>query len=95
MPFLVLLSRHAKRSFFVLGLGATIMLCMHYVDMYWLVMPEMGPTGPTVQTVLGTAFVADSIPLVLQRYTTAFCGEITKTTKDHSFSGGTNLVCQL
>lgn len=41
IPFLVLLSRHAKRSAIGLGIGATIMVVMHYVDMYWLVMPNL------------------------------------------------------
>jgi hypothetical protein len=41
VPFLLLLSRHVKRNFFGLGLGAAIVLFMHYVDMYWLVMPNL------------------------------------------------------
>ncbi len=40
VPFLLLLSRHVKRNFFGLALGATILLCMHYVDVYWLIMPN-------------------------------------------------------
>lgn len=39
IPFLLLLSRHAKRHAVGLSVGAVIMLVMHYVDLYWLVMP--------------------------------------------------------
>lgn len=39
IPFVLLLSRHAKRHPVVLSVGAVIMLVMHYVDLYWLVMP--------------------------------------------------------
>jgi hypothetical protein len=40
IPFLLLLSRHAKRHPVVLSLGAVLLLVMHYVDLYWLVMPN-------------------------------------------------------
>jgi hypothetical protein len=39
VPFLVLLSRRAKRSPLVLGLMAAWVLAFHYLDLYWLVMP--------------------------------------------------------
>ena len=39
IPFIVLLSRHVKRNALGLSIGAVIMLVMHYVDLYWLVMP--------------------------------------------------------
>jgi hypothetical protein len=41
IPFLWLLSRTAKRIRVVLGAGAAWLLFMHYVDLYWLVMPTM------------------------------------------------------
>ena len=40
VPFLILLGRTAKRSPLLLGLGATIIVVMHWVDLYWLVMPN-------------------------------------------------------
>jgi hypothetical protein len=40
VPFLVLLSRAAKRNYQVLGLMAGWILAMHFVDIYWLVMPN-------------------------------------------------------
>lgn len=39
IPFVLLLSRHVKRHPVGLSVGAVIMLVMHYVDLYWLVMP--------------------------------------------------------
>ncbi len=39
IPFMLLLSRHVKRHPVGLSVGALIMLVMHYVDLYWLVMP--------------------------------------------------------
>jgi hypothetical protein len=41
IPFLLLLSRHVKRSAVGLMLGAVIMIVMHYIDLYWLVMPTL------------------------------------------------------
>lgn len=40
-PFFLLLSRHAKRFNGSLQLGAVVILMMHYVDLYWLVMPNV------------------------------------------------------
>ncbi len=45
VPFLVLLSRAAKRSMVVLGLGASILLLAHAVDAYWLVLPALEPSA--------------------------------------------------
>ena len=45
VPFLGLLSRHAKRARKVLAFWAIWMLVMHYVDMYWLVMPNLDHDG--------------------------------------------------
>jgi hypothetical protein len=39
LPFVWLISRTAKRSRLLLGAAAVWILCMHFVDMYWLVMP--------------------------------------------------------
>lgn len=39
-PFLILISRTAKRSPKLLGLGAIIIVFMHWIDLYWLVMPN-------------------------------------------------------
>ncbi len=44
VPFLVLLSRTAKRSS-MLAVGAAIIVIMHIVDVYWMVMPELAKHG--------------------------------------------------
>jgi hypothetical protein len=44
-PFLLLLPRAAKRSPRALGAAAALLLAMHYVDLYWLVMPAEGAGG--------------------------------------------------
>jgi hypothetical protein len=45
VPFLVLLPRWVKRDGRLLVLPAVWMLAMHWMDIYWLVMPEMGAKG--------------------------------------------------
>ncbi|WP_437673704.1 hypothetical protein [Sorangium sp. So ce131] len=45
VPFLTLLSRHAKRSPVVLGAASVLLLVMHYVDLYWLIMPNLDHHG--------------------------------------------------
>lgn len=40
-PFLGLISRHPKRRSALLALGATWMLCMAVIDIYWLVKPDV------------------------------------------------------
>ncbi len=40
IPFLFLLSRHVKRRPLALVIGAVWLLGMHWLDLYWLVMPE-------------------------------------------------------
>jgi hypothetical protein len=45
IPFLGLMSRHVKRNMLGLAAGAALVLVAHYVDMYWLVMPNLDPAG--------------------------------------------------
>jgi hypothetical protein len=45
VPFAVLLSRRAKRSWITLGLVAVWILAFHYLDLYWQVMPVLHPAG--------------------------------------------------
>lgn len=45
IPFIVLLSRHAKRSSLVLGASAVWMIFMHWIDLYWLVKPNFDHHG--------------------------------------------------
>lgn len=41
IPFVGLISKWMKRAPLTLAIGAVWMLCFHYVDLYWLVMPEI------------------------------------------------------
>jgi hypothetical protein len=43
VPFLWLMSRHTKRRRGVLLAAAAWLLAMHWLDLYWLVMPEWSP----------------------------------------------------
>jgi hypothetical protein len=45
LPFFVLLSRRAKRQTDTLAVAGAWMLAMHYVDVYWLVMPVHDSRG--------------------------------------------------
>ena len=42
IPFGGLLSRHVKRRIGTLLFWAVWLLCFHYLDLYWLIMPEYG-----------------------------------------------------
>lgn len=46
VPFALLLSRHVKRSIPGLTIGAILLLVMHYLDLYWIVMPTFEKHGP-------------------------------------------------
>jgi len=46
LPFALLLSRTPKRRPAVLAAVAVWILAMHWVDLHWLVMPELRPTAP-------------------------------------------------
>ena len=48
LPFLILLPRTVKRFKPLLALVAFWMLWMHYIDIYWLVMPSVEPRGPAM-----------------------------------------------
>jgi hypothetical protein len=45
VPFTLLLPRASKRDPFWLGFVAAWMLAFHYADLYWLIMPALGPAG--------------------------------------------------
>lgn len=45
IPFFFLMSRHMKRRPLALALGSLWLLAMHYLDMYWLIMPTIHTQG--------------------------------------------------
>jgi len=46
LPFLILMPRERKRSWKPLVLMSFWILAVHYVDIYWVVMPTLSPAGP-------------------------------------------------
>jgi hypothetical protein len=64
-PFLYLMGRSVKRNGATLALGGAWLLVMHYVDLYWQVMPTLHPEGfrpalldVTAVMAVGGSFVA-------------------------------------
>jgi len=47
LPFVILMPRERKRSWKPLVLMAFWILAVHYVDIYWVVMPTLSPGGPS------------------------------------------------
>ncbi len=65
LPFFFLMSRHMKRNPTTLVIGAVWLLVMHYVDLYWMVMPNVyhgnahfGPVEVLSMIGVGGAFFA-------------------------------------
>ncbi len=48
IPFAGLMSRHVKRNLSFLAFWAAWILVFHWIDMYWLIMPELDPLHYTV-----------------------------------------------
>ena len=48
IPFFLLISRAAKRNMAVLRLAALWIICVEFLDMYWLIMPNFYPEGPSL-----------------------------------------------
>ena len=47
LPFLILMPRERKRSWRPVVLMSFWILAVHYVDIYWVVMPTLSPGGPS------------------------------------------------
>jgi hypothetical protein len=60
IPFAYLISRHIKRSREALLVGAAWMLVAHFVDMYWLIMPEWN----NGEFILDVAVLATAISVI-------------------------------
>ena len=57
VPFLTLAFHAAKRNLTVLKAVAGLLLVMHYVDVYWLVMPNHSPEGVHASWMDATALI--------------------------------------
>ena len=57
-PFFYLMGRSVKRRGATLALGGVWLLAMHFVDLYWQVMPTLHPEGVRVSLLDAAAFLA-------------------------------------
>jgi hypothetical protein len=64
IPFLGIMSRHVKSSRPAMIFWTIWMLVMHYFDLYWLVMPELGPHFTFGLPELGTLLFVSSVYLL-------------------------------
>ena len=58
VPFFFLMGRAVKRRGSTLAVGGAWLLAMHYVDLYWLVMPALHPDGLRPSALDVATFVA-------------------------------------
>ena len=58
IPFVVLMSRHVRRNKFLLTIGALWLLALHWIDLYWLVMPTLHHEGYTPKLIDFACFLA-------------------------------------
>jgi hypothetical protein len=58
IPFLYLMGRAVKRRGLTLALGGAWLLVMHFVDLYWQVMPTLHPEGIRPSVLDAAAFAA-------------------------------------
>ncbi len=57
LPFLILMPRERKRTWKPLVIMSLWILAVHYVDIYWVVMPGLSPAGPRPSWMDLTAFL--------------------------------------
>lgn len=57
LPFFTLIFRAGKRNLRVLGFMAGWMIFMHYVDLYWLIMPNFHQQGPVLSWMDFASFI--------------------------------------
>ena len=58
VPFFYLMGRDVKRREWTLAVGGVWLLAMHFVDLYWQVMPTLHPEGFRPSALDVAAFVA-------------------------------------
>lgn len=63
--FLILLARASKRNLNVLRFVTVWILCMHYIDVYWLVMPNFAKAGVAPHWMDAACFIAVMSTLAL------------------------------
>ncbi len=75
IPFFLLMGRGLRRNRILLTISAVFILCMHWVDHYWLVMPHLNPHGDHTFQLSGTGFLTGISCLVgmIAIYIALFC----------------------
>jgi hypothetical protein len=63
-PFLLLLTQAAKRNPLRLCFAATWILCMHFIDLYWMIMPQYQVNTASVYRGVDVKFFLDVATLV-------------------------------
>jgi hypothetical protein len=58
VPFFYLMGRAVKRRGWTLAIGGAWLLAMHFVDLYWQVMPTLHPEGVRLSVLDVAAFLA-------------------------------------
>jgi hypothetical protein len=58
VPFFYLMGRSVKRRAVTLAIGGVWLLTMHFMDLYWQVMPTLHPEGVRVSALDAAAFLA-------------------------------------
>jgi hypothetical protein len=58
VPFFYLMGRDVKRRGWTLAVGGVWLLAMHFVDLYWQVMPTLHPDGVRPSPLDAAAFIA-------------------------------------
>jgi len=58
IPFLYLMGRTVKRNAWTLQLGGAWILLMHFMDLYWQIMPTLHPEGVRISVLDVAAFLA-------------------------------------
>ena len=58
VPFLFLMGRAVKRRGWTLAVGGVWLLIMHFIDLYWQIMPSLHPEGVRVSVLDVAAFLA-------------------------------------
>lgn len=65
LPFLALISRVPKRRKGLLAIAGLYLLAVHWIDIYWLVMPEMASHGASHAAEHGHAFGVQDFTLLI------------------------------
>lgn len=63
VPFVFLLRQKAKKDLRQIGFAAAWILLMHFLDLYWIIMPERGPSTTGDLTVVG-GFLYDILAFI-------------------------------